>query len=34
VDREGPMWSSDWPERDVASFLVSSVERSWDWVRS
>jgi hypothetical protein len=33
VDKEGPMCSKDWPEREVASFLVSSVESVEDWCR-
>ena len=34
VDRLGPMCSSDCPDRDVANFFVSSVDKSCDWVRN
>lgn len=33
MESDGPMCSRDWPEREVASFLVSSVDRSWDSLR-
>ena len=34
VDKDGPMWSRDWPDREVARRRVSSDERSEDWYRS
>ena len=33
MDNDGPICKSDWPERDVASFFVSSELREEDLTR-